>query len=194
MHDTKERLLRAGEKLFRSQGYSGTGLKQLAKEAGAPWSSMYHFFPLGKEQLAAEVIGYSAELYAEMIQSAFTAYSDPADAVAAIFRAEARMLKESEFRNGCPVASVTLDIASTVEELRRPCAEAFDLWIAAFARGLSSTGLSEEAAHDLASYLLSSLEGAIVLSRAAKSVAPMERAGSFVSETVKEKLPRRRVK
>ena len=54
MHDTKERLLRAGEKLFRSQGYSGTGLKQLAKEAGAPWSSMYHFFPLGKEQLAAE--------------------------------------------------------------------------------------------------------------------------------------------
>lgn len=194
MHDTRERLLRAGEKLFRSQGYSGTGLKQLAKEAGAPWSSMYHFFPQGKEQLAAEVVRYSADLYAQMIQRAFAAYPDPVDAVAAIFKAEAKILKESDFRNGCPVASVTLDIASTVEDLRKPCSEAFGLWITTLARGLSATGLSEDAAHNLASYVLSSLEGAIVLSRAAKSVEPLERAAGFVTQTVAEKLPRRRAK
>ena len=49
MSDTKERLLVTGERLFRVQGYSGTGLKQLAQEAEAPWSSMYHCLPPGKK-------------------------------------------------------------------------------------------------------------------------------------------------
>jgi TetR/AcrR family transcriptional repressor of lmrAB and yxaGH operons len=190
MNDTRDRLLVTGERLFRRQGYSGTGLKQLAQEAGAPWSSMYHFFPGGKQQLGAEVVRYAAERYAALIAKAFAAYSDPVDAVAAVFKAEAKILTESKFRNGCPVAAVTLDVASTVEELREPCAGAFDLWIGTIARGLAATGLPSTDARALASYVLSSLEGAILLSRAAKSVTPLERAAAFVVQTVRAKLPK----
>jgi TetR/AcrR family transcriptional regulator, lmrAB and yxaGH operons repressor len=188
MNDTRDRLLVTGERLFRRQGYSGTGLKQLAQEAGAPWSSMYHFFPGGKQQLGAEVVRYAAERYAALIAKAFAAYSDPVDAVAAVFKAEAKILTESKFRNGCPVAAVTLDVASTVEELREPCAEAFDLWIGTIARGLAATGLPSTDARALASYVLSSLEGAIVLSRAEKSVTALERTAAFVVQTVIAKL------
>jgi AcrR family transcriptional regulator len=191
MKDTRERLLVTGERLFRTQGYSGTGLKQLAQEAEAPWSSMYHFFPGGKQQLGAEVVRYAADRYAALLAKAFAGFSDPADAVAAIFKAEARILTESDFRNGCPVASVTLDVASTVDELRIPCAEAFDLWIGTIARGLGATGLAAKEAKALASYVLSSLEGAIVLSRAEKRVAPLERTATFVVQTVRTKLGQR---
>jgi TetR/AcrR family transcriptional regulator, lmrAB and yxaGH operons repressor len=191
MNDTRARLLAAGERLFRAQGYSGTGLKQLAQEAEAPWSSMYHFFPGGKQQLGAEVVRYAAGRYAALIAKAFAAYSDPADAVAAVFKAEAKILTESKFRNGCPVAAVTLDVASTVEELREPCGEAFDLWIGTIAHGLTATGLAAKDARALASYVLSSLEGAIVLSRAENSVAPLERTAIFVVQTVRAKLPKR---
>ncbi len=192
MSDTKERLLVTGERLFRAQGYSGTGLKLLAQEAEAPWSSMYHFFPGGKQQLGAEVVRYAAGRYATLIAKAFAAYVDPADAVAAVFKAEAKILTESKFRNGCPVAAVTLDVASTVEELREPCAEAFDLWIGTIAGGLAATGLPDKDARVLASYVLSSLEGAILLSRAEKSTAPIERTAIFVVQTVRAKLPKRR--
>jgi TetR/AcrR family transcriptional repressor of lmrAB and yxaGH operons len=191
MNDTRERLLAAGERLFRAQGYSGTGLKQLAQEAAAPWSSMYHFFPGGKQQLGAEVVRYAAGRYATLIAKAFAAYSDPADAVAAVFTAEAKILTQSKFRNGCPVAAVTLDVTSTVEELREPCAEAFDLWIGTIAHGLAATGLPAKDARALASYVLSSLEGAIVLSRAEKGVAPLERTAAFVVQTVRAQLPKR---
>jgi AcrR family transcriptional regulator len=191
MKDTRERLLVAGERLFRAQGYSGTGLKQLAQEAEAPWSSMYHFFPGGKQQLGTEVVRYAADHYAALLANAFAAFSDPADAVAAIFKTEARILSESDFRNGCPVASVTLDIASTVDELRTPCAEAFDLWIGTIAQAFATAGLVPKDARALASYVLASLEGAIVLSRAEKRVAPLERTGSFVVQTVKAKLGER---
>jgi AcrR family transcriptional regulator len=188
MNDTRERLLVAGERLFRTQGYSGTGLKQLAQEADAPWSSMYHFFPGGKQQLGAEVVRYAAERYAALIDKAFAVFLDPVDAVAAMFTTEAKLLAESKFRNGCPVAAVTLDVASTVEELREPCAEAFELWIDTIARGLGATGLQAKEARALASYVLSSLEGAILLSRAEHSVAPLERAGAFVVQTVRTAL------
>ncbi|MBV8838533.1 MAG: TetR/AcrR family transcriptional regulator [Alphaproteobacteria bacterium] len=191
MHDTRERLLRTGERLFRQQGYAGTGLKQLAKEADAPWSSMYHFFPGGKEELATEVLRYAAEHYAAMIAKAFDAFTDPADAIAAMFKGEAKILTESKFRNGCPVAGVTLDVASTVEALRAPCATAFGLWVATIARGLAKGGLAEKDAQALASYVLSSLEGAIVLSRAAKSTAPLEATGAFVVRTVRARLAER---
>jgi TetR/AcrR family transcriptional regulator, lmrAB and yxaGH operons repressor len=191
MNDTRARLLAAGERLFRAQGYSGTGLKQLAQEAEAPWSSMYHFFPGGKQQLGAEVVRFAAGRYAALIAKAFAAYSDPADAVAAVFKAEAKILTESKFRNGCPVAAVTLDVASTVEELREPCGEAFDLWIGTIAHGLTATGLPAKDARPLASYVLSSLEGAIILSRAEKRVGPLERTAVFVVQTVRTNLPKR---
>jgi|HubBroStandDraft_4_1064222.scaffolds.fasta_scaffold707926_2 hypothetical protein len=87
------------------------------------------------------------------------------------------------FWNGCPVAAVTPHVASTVEELREPCAEAFDLWIETFAGGLAATGLPAKDVRALASYVLSSLEGAIVLSRAEKSVTAPERTAAFDSVT-----------
>src|ERR1700737_147732 len=161
MSETKDRLLRAGEKLFRAQGYSGTGLKQLASEAEAPWSSMYHFFPDGKEQLAEEVIRYGGELYAQMIRQCFAAYPDPRDAVAAMFSGEAKILRSSGFRNGCPVASVALDVASTTDKVRKPCAEVFGSWIRALAEGIAASGGQEKMEMDLASYICASWDGAL---------------------------------
>jgi TetR/AcrR family transcriptional regulator, lmrAB and yxaGH operons repressor len=188
MSETKDRLLRAGERLFRAQGYSGTGLKQLAAEAEAPWSSMYHFFPDGKEQLAEEVIRYGGELYAQMIRQCFAAYPDPRQAVAAMFSGEAKILRSSGFRNGCPVASVALDVASTTETVRKPCAEVFASWINALAEGIAASGMPAEKATDLACYILASLEGAIILSRTSRSVKPLEQTAQFVLRTLQETI------
>jgi AcrR family transcriptional regulator len=188
MSETKDRLLRAGEQLFRAQGYSGTGLKQLAAEAEAPWSSMYHFFPGGKEQLAEQVIRYGGELYGQMIRQCFAAYPDPRAAIAAMFAGEAKILRSSGFRNGCPVASVALDVASTTEKVRKPCADVFASWIDALAEGIAASGTPRETATDLACYVLASLEGAIILSRTAKSVKPLEQTAQFVLHTLQEKI------
>lgn len=121
--------------------------------------------------------------YAALIAKAFAAYSDPADAVAAVFKAEAKILTELKFLERLPGRRGHAHAASTVEELREPCAEAFDLWIETFAGGLAATGLPAKDARALASYVLSLLEGAIVLSRAEKSVTALERTAAFDSVT-----------
>ena len=128
---------------------------------------------------------------------------DPREAVAAMFSGEAKILRSSGFRLGCPVASVALDVASTTETVRKPCADVFASWINALAEGIAASGTPRETATDLASYMLASLEGAIILSRTSKSVKPLEQTAQFVlrtiqeaiqetiRETIEEKLPRR---
>jgi len=102
-----------------------------------------------------------------------------------------RPLRSSGFRNGCPVASVALDVASTTDKVRKPCADVFASWIRALAEGIAASGIPEEMAADLASYILASLEGAIILSRTSKSVRPIEQTAQFVLHTLEDKLPRR---
>jgi TetR/AcrR family transcriptional regulator, lmrAB and yxaGH operons repressor len=182
--ETKQRLLHAGEQLFRTQGYAGTGLKQLSQAADAPWGSLYHFFPDGKEQLGAEIVVYAGELYRAGCQAAFERYDDPAEAIERIFVGEAKILEKSDYRNGCPIASVTLDVASTNEKLRVACANAFGGWLGTIALALSSAGAPADDATALAGFVLSCLEGAIVLSRAAKSPAPLLQSAKFVRQTV----------
>ena len=65
--DTKDRIVNASAELFRRQGYTGTGLKQIAAEAEAPFGSIYHFFPGGKEQLGEEVIRVGGEFFRRLL-------------------------------------------------------------------------------------------------------------------------------
>ncbi len=182
--DTRARLIRAAEQLFRVQGYAGTGLKQLTAAAQAPWGSLYHFFPGGKGELAVAAAAYAGEVYAEGWRRAFAASADPAEAVWRIFEGEARVLEGSDYRNGCPIASMTLDIASLDEGLRAACDSAFGQWLEAMRLGFESHGAPPERAESLARFVLAAIEGAIVLARAAKSPVAVIDTGSRVREVV----------
>jgi TetR/AcrR family transcriptional repressor of lmrAB and yxaGH operons len=171
--DTRERLVRAAEQLFSTQGYSGTGLKQLTTAAGAPWGSLYHFFPGGKAELAAAAARYAGEIYGEGWRRAFEQTLGPGEAVERIFLGEARILEKSDYRNGCPIASMALDIASTDEGLRLACESAFRNWLEILGAGFQQHGATAEAAEALGEFVLAAIEGAIILSRASKSPAAL---------------------
>ena len=49
MSATRDRIVQASAELFRRQGYAATGVKQIVTDAQAPFGSLYHFFPGGKE-------------------------------------------------------------------------------------------------------------------------------------------------
>ena len=51
---TRERIVTSSAELFRRQGYTGTGMKQIVAEARAPFGSLYHFFP-GDSSWATEI-------------------------------------------------------------------------------------------------------------------------------------------
>src|SRR5260370_524486 len=53
---TRDRIRDAGAQMFRRNGYTGTGVKQVAAAAGAQLGPLYHFFPGPHDPLAHAVI------------------------------------------------------------------------------------------------------------------------------------------
>src|SRR5919198_6286427 len=80
MAGTKERILDSSAELFRRQGFTGTGVKQIAAEARAPFGSLYHFFPGGKQQLGEEVIRWSGDMYLQLFVAVMAEVDDVVEA------------------------------------------------------------------------------------------------------------------
>ncbi|TMK25057.1 MAG: TetR/AcrR family transcriptional regulator [Actinobacteria bacterium] len=189
MADTKERIMDTSAELFRRQGYAGTGVKQIAAMASAPFGSLYHFFPGGKEQLGEEVIRWSGGLYLQLFATIAMQAPDPVTAIGDFFSGAAETLRETDYADACPIATVALEVASTNEPLRKATAEVFDSWIDAASAYLSNAEIEPARARELAISMLCLLEGAFVFSRAMRSTEPLELAGESAAAAVRAALP-----
>jgi AcrR family transcriptional regulator len=189
---TKERIVQRSAELFRRQGFAGTGVKQIVAEASAPFGSLYHFFPGGKEQLGEETIRFSGAIYGQLIDAFFTPGADPVAATRDFFAAAAQTLRESDYAEACPIATVALEVSSTSEPLRRACAEVFDSWIDGATARLREGGIPRKRARELALSMLASLEGAFVLARALRSTEPLQAAGAAAVDAVRQTLAAQR--
>jgi AcrR family transcriptional regulator len=192
--NTKERILDVTAELFRQYGYTGTGLKQIVANANAPFGSLYHFFPGGKEQLGAEVIRRSGRMYYELFEAILDAAPDPVTGVSDFFGGAAEVLRQTEYADACPIATVALEVASASEPLREATAAVFESWIDGAAGRLAAAGVPTEAARELAILVINMLEGAFVLSRAMRSTEPVEVAGAAATAAVRAALPSRRAR
>src|SRR5437588_11987951 len=147
---TRERIVQSGAELFRRRGYTGTGVKQIVEEASAPFASLYHFFPGGKEQLGEEVIRWSGALYGQLIDLFFPPGCDPVRATREFFAGAAQTLVETDYADACPIATVALEVSSSNEPMRRACADVFGGWVEMLAGRLAASGLSRARSRALA--------------------------------------------
>jgi AcrR family transcriptional regulator len=183
--DTRERLVTAGVQLFQRQGLAATGIKQILSEADAGFSSLYHHFPGGKDDLAAEVIRTAGAVYQQHVEAVWDDAVDLVSAMTAIFRGAATALEVSGYADVCPVATVAMEVASTNEPLRMATAGVFAAWMDAAVPRLQSAGIGNVEARKLASVIVGLLEGAFILCRASRTTEPMLAAGQAAVTLVK---------
>jgi AcrR family transcriptional regulator len=182
--DTRDRIVERSAELFRRQGFVATGVKQIVTEARAPFGSVYHFFPDGKEQLGEEVIRWSGGLYGQLLELFFVPGEDPVAATRAFFAGAARTLVDTDYADACPIATIALEVSSSSEPMRQACADVFESWTAAATTRLAEMGVAPERARPTAMTLICALEGAFVLARARRSTEPLELAGATVAAAV----------
>jgi len=188
MSSTKERLVTAGAELFRRQGYAATGVKQILREAEAPFGSMYHHFPGGKEELAAQAIRTSGALYGLLPEAVLDPAPDLVTGVREFYRLAGVHLEETGWADACPIATVALEVSSTSEPLREACAEVFDGWLVAAIPRFTRHGIAADRSRELAIALVCQLEGAFVLCRAMRTTEPLDVAGEMMAGVVAREL------
>jgi AcrR family transcriptional regulator len=185
---TRDRILDTTAEFFRHNGYNGTGLKQIVAEANAPFGSIYHFFPGGKEQLGREVISRSGLLYQELLTGIIDSAPDMVSGIGDCFAGAAVVLVETDYADACPIETVALEVASTNEPLREATAAVFDSWIAAATERIAEVVPDQARARQVAISVIALLEGAFVLSRSLRSVEPLEAAGATAVAALREAI------
>lgn len=172
---SRERMIDATAELLQKQGYAGTGLAQILEVSGAPRGSLYFHFPGGKEQLACEALAASGETWKLRIESLVAGLSDPAEAAAAVCNLLADELEASQWKLGCPIATVALEAAAESEAIRDRCAQHFAGWEEMVRARLVAAGFAEPIALVAATVAISSIEGALLLARVYRSREPLDR-------------------
>ncbi|HEV7526184.1 MAG TPA: TetR/AcrR family transcriptional regulator [Acidimicrobiia bacterium] len=185
---TKDRILDATAALFMRYGYTGSGLKQIVADANAPFGSLYHHFPGGKQELGVDVIHRSGALYGELVMGVFDAAPDILTGVRDCFEGAAAVLVATDYADACPIETVALEVASSNETLRLATAEVFESWIAAATVRFRAAGLDEPTARTLSISFVNLLEGAFILCRAARTTEALEASGKAAATVVEAAL------
>ena len=171
--DTRKRMIHGAARAIGTRGVGAMSLRDLAKEAGVPLGSTYHHFPGGKAQLAEEAVTSTGRQVAKLVESAREQGIE--GAIAAFTRVWRELLVETDFRTGCPVLAVaTGDDPELTETARGIFASWQDLMVA----GLADGGVPAERAPGLARMIVASLEGAVAVSRAERSLEPLDQVSA----------------
>ncbi|CPU19993.1 TetR/AcrR family transcriptional regulator [Mycobacteroides abscessus] len=182
--DTRARLVTATAALLQRQGYEATSVKRIITEAGATFGSLYHFFPNGKEELAAEALRFGAEEFAELLRRGLGSSRDPATAIARCATLLAEDLRGSDWTDGCPVAATALEIIGRSPSIQQAADDSLRLWRRLIADKLRDGGFKAAAANDLACTVISVLEGAELISRVSSDDEPLRAAARHLKKLV----------
>jgi AcrR family transcriptional regulator len=173
---------------------SGTGLREVVTHAGAPRGSLQHYFPEGKDQLVSEALAWTGSVAARRVGRALDRLPAPTPSglLAAIVADWREELPAGGFAGGCPLVAAAADVAATSDELRHVLARAFDGWQEPLAAALVETGVPARRAPALALVVISAVEGAIILSRIRRDVAPLDAIVAELGPFLDAAVPGRR--
>ncbi|MFI9803433.1 TetR/AcrR family transcriptional regulator [Streptomyces sp. NPDC052301] len=172
----RERMVFSAAQLIRRDGVTATGMREVAAHAGAPRGSLQHYFPGGKEQLVNEAVAWAGRYAGKRISRFLAGLEEPTPSglFAAMVGQWTDEYEADGFAAGCPVAAATVDCASSGSTTRQAAAAAFTTWRSPLADALTGMGVPAARSESLATLMISTLEGAIILARAEGDARPLK--------------------
>ncbi len=110
------------------------------------------------------------------------------DPIGAFTRVWSEILVSTDFEGGCPVVSAAFS-RDEAPEAASTAANVFAEWGQLLADRLSADGIKRSAAQSLSTTIVAELEGAVILSRAAQSTAPLEQVALHLNELISQHRP-----
>ena len=175
MRTPRERMVVSAALLIRERGAHATAISDVLEHSGAPRGSAYHYFPGGRTQLLCEAVDYAGEHVAAVITEA----GGGLELLDTLIEKYRRQLLDSDFRAGCPVVAVSVEAGEQSDRVRMApvverAAAVFDRWSDLIAQRFVADGMPADRAGELAVLATSALEGAIVLARVRRDLAPLD--------------------
>ena len=173
---TRTRIVQEAAALIHERGVAGTTLDEVKVAAEVSGSQLYHYFP-DKDELVQAVIDYQAGTIVEHNRQALGSPKG----VEAWRNMVVTGVRSSQGKGGCALGSLGGQLAESDPEARALIAAGFDQWAATISEGLRSLHAdgklpSDIDPDDLATTLLATLQGGLLLAQVQRSTRPLETA------------------
>jgi AcrR family transcriptional regulator len=172
---SRERIVERAAELFAERGIAATTVDEVLAAAGAGKGQFYHYFR-GRDELAAAAVGYRCAQVVAGLSQALGGVSSLAELEGALTAFAGGF--EATGMPGCPIGTLSTEVAGRNEEARLQAAAGFDAWeqlLAGALERMRQRGELRAGAQPamLATGLLASIEGGMVLSQARKDMASL---------------------
>jgi TetR/AcrR family transcriptional regulator, transcriptional repressor for nem operon len=182
---TRERIVALAAPIFNQKGYAGTALSDLMSATGLEKGGIYRHFT-SKQELAGEAFEHAWKVALD------TRFAGTGEIPNAVDRLKQIILNFRDRRDGlvpggCPLLNTAVDADDSNPQLRAKARQALSSWLdilqsnikEAQQRGDIRSGLEPL---KFATLIVSTLEGALVLSRLQKSLEPLDLACAHLTE------------
>ena len=182
--ETRERILARSAQLFNRQGYAGASLADIMRETGLEKGGIYNHFS-SKEQLALESFDYAYELVRQRVRQALAGKFNAIERLLAIVSVFQSEVDDPPVAGGCPILNTAIEADDANEVLRDRARGAMDDWRYTIHR-IVNRGIERGEvrpttdADEVASLLIATLEGALMLSNLYRDPIHMQRAAAHM--------------
>lgn len=167
--------------VFRDRGFDGASLADLSRATGLGKSSLYHYFPRGKEEMAEAVLGRAQIL----IDNAILRVTQGPEPLKIRLRKIVATLEHlyGGGRTACVLGQLATAGIGTVA--RQSLRKSFEHWIDAISKLAMEAGMSPAEARKFGEDWVARTQGALILQSGTGSVGPFERAMSTLLDLAK---------
>jgi TetR/AcrR family transcriptional repressor of nem operon len=180
---TRRRIVERSAAVFNRRGYSGTSMSQLMAATGLEKGGLYRHFA-NKQGLAAAAFDYAWKTVNEPRRRGL---EDCATSLDKLLLLVSNFVEHpSAVPGGCPLLNAAIDSDDGNPVLRGKAHAALDQWRAGIAEIIRQGQLGQELRSGLepdavATVVIASLEGAVMMSRLEKTHAPLLAVGKHLS-------------
>ena len=190
--ETREKILLRAARLFNEKGYFGASLSDIMTATGLQKGGLYNHFE-SKEKLALEAFDYALKLIAQRFQQALAGKTHAADRLLAIVTVFRHYTEDPPVPGGCPVMNTAIESDDAHPALKARARQAMDRFRNLIRRTVSDGVQRRELrvncdADCVATLLIASLEGGIMLSKLYGDPAHLVRVADHLTDYIEGTL------
>jgi TetR/AcrR family transcriptional regulator, transcriptional repressor for nem operon len=190
--ETREKILREAAALFNQYGYSGSSMSDIMRVTGLQKGGIYNHFK-SKDELALQAFDFAAECMRRQYLGALKGKHHAIDRLKAVISLFSTFAENPPIPGGCPLLNTAVESDDTHPALRERVQIAMDGWRALICKiinkGIAKGEVQKNVEADaVATIVISTLEGAIMMSKLYGDPIHLKRAIEHLHEYLDSQL------
>lgn len=192
--ETKEKILQQAAELFNQQGYAGSSISDIMRVTGLQKGGIYNHFK-SKDDLALQAFEFAIAQLRQHSLAAIRSKHHAIDRLQAIMGVFRSYVDNPPIKGGCPLLNTAIESDDAHPVLRLHCQQAMTSWRKLFYRiiqkGIEKGEIRPTVdADEVATILIATLEGAVMISKLYGDSIHIERAINHLTDYIESQLRR----